>query len=215
MLKGYVDPKWMPVLPGMKARIKKGTMLRSMHPEKKGPFPAGRTYEVKVHHVLPGQTSTIGVIAHQGTEDERLFISGMHWRELHHKCKRLGIDYPYGPDVDEKWLLQELKKTGRLQIHDYIPHRQSMRLHESNPTVRWAGSGRYWTEADINDVEIIGWFVDMDGVLQDLSERAVDTFQVEAKKGQPWLNVHIGAYEEGQGFRVDESYVLHLDKPSL
>lgn len=25
--------------------------------------------------------------------------------------------------------------------------------HLTNPTVRWAGSGGYWAEADINDVE--------------------------------------------------------------
>jgi len=84
---GYHSDDALPIKPGQYITIKKGVMVKTIGRPAK---PAGRTYRVKVNHLLGGQ------IAHKGY---------------------------HGQDVPE-----------------------------SNPVVRWAGPGGYWTEADINDI---------------------------------------------------------------
>lgn len=202
--------KWLlPVAPKMRVRIKKGTQLRSTHPQRHGTFEAGRTYTVTVHHVLPGQTYTVGSVY----DDGRAVLNGTHWRDLYHLCQSLGIDYPYGSVKNDECLLSELRKTGLLEVVEK-GHHQSLRLHTQNPKVRWAGSGGYWVEADINDVEVVGWYVDCDGKLNDLSGQSIETFLVDDEGS--YLAVHIGEYDgNGPGFRVDDTYVLHADKPEL
>jgi len=93
---GFHAPADLPFKAGDKVRIKKGTVLKSMHPQKDNPYEAGRSYTIEVHHVLPGSDKSI-----------------------------------FDPDEPEGFR--------------HEPYR--------NPSVRWPGSGGYWVEADINDVE--------------------------------------------------------------
>ncbi len=53
---GYCDPEALPLRRGETVTIKKGTSIRTSHPTKKHRV-AGRTYKVKVDHVLPGMNS--------------------------------------------------------------------------------------------------------------------------------------------------------------
>lgn len=87
---GYHEEHQLDLNQGERVRIKKGTQLRSMDPQKEGFYEAGKTYTIEIDHFLCGQTIWSG--------DERETI---------------------------------------------------------NPKVCWAGSGNYWVEADINDVERI------------------------------------------------------------
>jgi len=114
MLIGYHKDHDLPAK-GTRIRIKKGTSLRSGHPQRKGSFFAGCTYTVKIDHVLPGQTRTLGMLR-KDEEEERFTLTHIHWRDLYHICQGFGIDYQYGSDVDANWLLGELKKTGRIDI---------------------------------------------------------------------------------------------------
>lgn len=84
---GCYDDDELPIKPGDMVTIKKGTLVRSLH---HGNKPAGRTYKVKVDHILNGTTTRRN---HRGEE----FI-----------C--------------------------------------------TNPSIRWAGTGGYWSTVDINDI---------------------------------------------------------------
>lgn len=48
---GYMDEKELPIKPGMTITITKGTIVKTVY---KDPKPAGKTYKVKVNHILPG-----------------------------------------------------------------------------------------------------------------------------------------------------------------
>jgi hypothetical protein len=50
---GNYDTAELPIKPGMTVTIKKGTMVKTVGRE---PKPAGRTYKVKVNHILSGVT---------------------------------------------------------------------------------------------------------------------------------------------------------------
>lgn len=50
---GYHEPETLPVMAGDTVTITKGVEIWSMHP-KKSKWKAGRTYKIKVHHVLCG-----------------------------------------------------------------------------------------------------------------------------------------------------------------
>ncbi len=86
---GYHDPASLPVKRGDFVTILKGTPVRTGF-SKKNWKPAGRTYKVKIDHILPGCTTR-----------------------------------PYSSEEP---------------------------VHEFGPSIRWAGSGGYWYEADINDI---------------------------------------------------------------
>jgi hypothetical protein len=87
---GYHDDKDLPVKCGDRVRIRKGTLIKTIY---HGERLAGRTYTVRVDHLLNGMK------AHKD----------YHGQEL-----------PAEP-----------------------------------PKVRWPGPGGYWSEADINDVELV------------------------------------------------------------
>ena len=48
---GYTDEKVLPIKPGMEVTIVKGTMVKTIG---KVPKPAGKTYKVKVNHIIRG-----------------------------------------------------------------------------------------------------------------------------------------------------------------
>lgn len=57
LFEGYKEDENLPIRKGQIVTIKKGTVIRTMHPDpaKKTKI-AGRTYKVKVHHVLNGMS---------------------------------------------------------------------------------------------------------------------------------------------------------------
>lgn len=50
---GYCDTHSLPIKQGMTVTIRKGVMVKTVYKEAK---PAGKTYKIKVHHILPGRT---------------------------------------------------------------------------------------------------------------------------------------------------------------
>jgi len=87
---GYYDDKDLPVKPGDRVRIRKGTLIKTIY---HGERLAGRTYVVTVNHVLNGVSR--------------------------HRNYHL----------------------------EMVP--------TESPKIRWPGPGGYWSEADINDVELV------------------------------------------------------------
>lgn len=218
MIRGYHDDKLIPLLPGMQVRIKKGTVLHSTHPRREGKFEAGRTYTVKAHHILPGQTYTLGTIYEKPDGSRKTYINGIHWRELYHICQDLGVNYPYSTTPDADLLLEELQKTGQIDIIErpsgnFEGKVFDVKLHSSNPLVNWAGESGYWVWADINDVEIIGWYVDCEGQVLNLSEKDIDTVLFEDHGDH--ISVLVGGRDSEPGFRVDDTYVYHPSFPKL
>lgn len=49
----------------------------------------------------------------------------------------------------------ESARTYTVKVDHVLPGREYPGLKVENPRVRWAGSGGYWREADINDVKLI------------------------------------------------------------
>ena len=55
------------------------------------------------------------------------------------------------------------------------------------------------------------WYIDDAGCLCNLKDLEPGTYQTEER--ETYLAIHIGEEEPGQGFRVDETYVLYLERP--
>ncbi len=114
----------LPFKRGDRVRVKKGARLISTHPKKPEPYQAYRSQVVTVHHTMPGQSYSHVTI----TERER------HWLEAK----------GYSPELEE---MDKLYEEERLEEW------RAFRIHTQNPRVVWVGTGHYWVEADINDVE--------------------------------------------------------------
>lgn len=139
MLRGYQNN-----LPFKKADIvliPKGTMVKKIG---QTPKPAGRTYKVKVDHVLPGMSIPVGTY---WPNSER----SLHLEEM---CERSSGAY----DIKRAYGTLNLKDliffmtweeretaTGKKYLRLFLPI--------ENPKVCWAGTGGYWAEADVNDVQ--------------------------------------------------------------
>ena len=109
----------LPIKNGDKVKIKKGVLLRSMHPSKNGWYENSRTRTVTVNHT------------NCGMEVVKCEVEKYYMQEAE---RALGEDL----------LLEMLETKGN---HELIP--------VYNPSVIWAGTGGYWVECDINDVEKI------------------------------------------------------------
>lgn len=135
---------------GDKVRIKKGTTVRSTKEGFALPYSAKRTYTVKVFNVMEPVKYHIG---HQ-TADKRI-IRGLFSSEFEEEVKRYGLN-----TIEEAVELQHL--------HDLkITFEKSRLGTKENPLmdiywerdparVEWAGSGGYWTQAYLKDVEKVG-----------------------------------------------------------
>ena len=109
---------------GDTVRVKKGARLFSTHPKKDGEYKAYRSQIVKVHHTMPGQSYNHMTV----TERERIWLEAKG----------------FGPQLEE---MDKLYEDGKIEEwRDY-------KIHTQNPRVVWVGTGSYWVEADINDVE--------------------------------------------------------------
>lgn len=114
----------LPFKRGDKVRVKKGANLLSTHPKKDGPYKAYRSQIITVHHTMPGQSYNQTTV----TERERTWLEAKG----------------YGPQLAEMDKLLEEERYD--EWRDY-------KIHTQNPRVVWVGTGSYWVEADINDVE--------------------------------------------------------------
>lgn len=139
--RGWYEYHELPVKRGQYVTIKKGTTVDSRtNPSDKGPRAAGRTYEVKVDHVLPGRAICIG---HYWPEKDHLGLHRMEGKYLEPFRHAYGIEKL--EDLIFYCQIREYKATtGATYYGLFVPI--------ENPKVCWAGSGGYWMEADINDV---------------------------------------------------------------
>ena len=128
MIKGYVPDSQLPVKRGDVVRIRKGTPVAT---GRRNTRLAGRTYTVKVHHVLPG----IEIPLYDLFNDR-------HW-ELYQSYFSLEELF------EMEYELLECQQPGGNPGNAYRP------IPITNPRVVWAGTGGYWTEADINTVELV------------------------------------------------------------
>ena len=114
----------LPFKRGDKVRVKKGARLFSTHPKKDGEYNAYRSQIVTIHHTMPGQSYGAFMIR----ERERLWMEAKG----------------FGPQLEEMDRLIEENRYDELN---------NFQIHTQNPRVVWVGTGSYWVEADINDVE--------------------------------------------------------------
>ncbi len=125
LYEGYHADADLPFKKGDRVRVKKGARLFSTHPQKGGYYESYRSQVVTVKHMMRGQTYMPPHIT-EGERD-RLELKG------------------FGEQLAE---MDRLRKTDMQAWHNF-------RIHTRNPRVVWAGTGGYWIEADVNDVEEI------------------------------------------------------------
>lgn len=143
---------------GDRVRIKKGAVLRSTSPSKDGPYKAGKSYKVTVNHTLDGVTILLG----WQYEDGGVCLEGTHWRTLFRYLDGLLEGLSYGDfwggyKQDHAALLERIKTElgGRFyeKTDGRHPRGADLYLQVVDPKVRWAGSGGYWVEASVHEVE--------------------------------------------------------------
>jgi len=148
MLKGHQKGE-LPLQKGDRIRVPRGTLIRTTNPSKPREYRSKVSRTVRVDHTLSGQSIVVAF-----KHPTRYIRGSMHWRDFYNICQNRGLDYPYQqePPIDE--LLAMFKEAGiELEERDALGGKyQNVWLHLNNPSVRWAGSGGYWCEADINDV---------------------------------------------------------------
>ena len=147
MYKGHVKDNELPIKPGDKITIKKGTEVHSYRPDR-GKFTAGKTYKVTVDHIISGRTVTIAG-RHKGDDQWR---PEQQAEELAAWSRSLGAEYnkyyEYNTTMDDFPGLMAVAE----ERPAYFGNGRILVVHLSNPEVRWAGSSGYWTSVDINDV---------------------------------------------------------------
>ena len=111
---------------GARVRVNRGARLVSSHPRKDGWYKAQRSQVVTIHHIMPGQSYTDLTISER--DMDRLVTKG------------------HGEKI------AELKRLREASDHKAL---KEFRIHTLNPRIVWVGTGGYWVEADINDVEAI------------------------------------------------------------
>lgn len=147
MLTGYHED--LPIKPGMKVKIPKGTAIRTTGPHPKAP--ARRSLTVTVNHTLPGQTITVG---HYYVASETWYWTERE-KDLYWVMRQMGL--PHSTKAEREAALETIKAEAMKNLEDTWGHGKVMsaRLHTQNPSVRWVGSGGYWMEADINLVKVV------------------------------------------------------------
>lgn len=129
--RGYLTPEQeraLPIQPGMKVVIPKGTRIRTMDPKHPVKI-AKRSYTITVRGLCPGS----------GISVERRSTG---WVSYYPRAIDAVLSEEYASskiDEVEEWLIPTDDEDRFL-------------LPTSNPAVRWSGSGYYWHEADINDL---------------------------------------------------------------
>lgn len=125
--KGYFADHELPLKPGDTVTIPKGTPIRTTGRERHKV--AGRAHSVRVDHILNGRSFTIGHVSSDGTR--------------HH----IGLYR-----TDEAAIVERYGVSSRELLHhpDAREHERYIIIPMEPPTIRWAGTGGYWHEVDIN-----------------------------------------------------------------
>lgn len=148
MYRGYTKDIKAKFPKGTKVRIKKGTPVHATAPGKEGTRPAGRTYTIKVDHVLGGYSQRLGVLFRDGE---------WNWmvreKDLYGAMERRGLSYATAADTEAS--MEALKEEALQDLQPEVGKDHDVYLHIRNQTVRWGGSGGYWSDCDINLVEIV------------------------------------------------------------
>lgn len=109
--------------------IPAGTVVRTMHPARKT-YTTKRKQTVKIDHTLPGQSMTIGMM----TDKDRYYYP--EHKATFDRYDEMILDARTHPD-------NEIGSKMWREAHE-------MKVHVSNPSIRWPGTGGYWCEVDIN-----------------------------------------------------------------
>lgn len=133
-LKGYHDPKTLPIKVGQRVRVPKGASVRSTNPSKRT-YTTSRAQVVLVRSLGCGQSYTVGHAYPDGTRRGSLF----HREDANTLREIYGTGDP-----------NELVNHPDATIQDH-----TVFLPVQNPAVVWAGSGGYWCEVDIDLVEVV------------------------------------------------------------
>lgn len=123
----------LPFRRGDRVRVLKGATLVSTNPKKPESYKAYRSQVVTVHHLMPGQSYIAGMINERDRDWLRLKGLGDKLEEMDRLYEELNKDRT--KEKHEAW-------------HNY-------KIHTQNPRVVWVGTGSYWVEADINNVEAV------------------------------------------------------------
>jgi len=123
--------------------ILKGTAIKTTHPQ----FPtktAGRTYKVKVNHVLNGWSLCVGYRNYSA--DGEMDHTDLSW----HRSEETNLLNALGGSDDATILAgcHEGKRYSRADGSSYC----SLFVRISPPSVRWAGTGGYWHEVSLTDL---------------------------------------------------------------
>lgn len=139
--RGYYEPSELPIKCGDTVRVKRGTVVKRLfHGEKR----AKQTYTITVDHVLSGRAMNVGTF-HPADDQGPDRLALMSFREKYSEpFARI-----YGTHNLEA-LVFYMVAVPRITVSGKVYY--SLFLPLSNPEVRWAGSGGYWMEADINDI---------------------------------------------------------------
>lgn len=138
MYLGYHERSLLPIKNGQMVRVPAGTEVRSMHPKRKR-YTLGRAQWVKVDHLLSGSSQLVWRSYVDPTSGVETFRLQMHPHELDALCAKAG-----------KKSVEEIKaQCIKVQYRSgEVEHFYPL----ENPQVRWAGSGGYWNEVDINAI---------------------------------------------------------------
>ena len=141
---GYHDEHSLPIKAGDTVTIPKGVTITNV---RFGDHVAAKTYKVRVHHVMPGQS----VKASWQTDSDvrRLEADGVDLTEYHdayNTLKELSDkrDIEFAKEVKDTDYLDRLEKA-RLTFY-------SLWIPTVAPRIVWVGAGGYWSELDINTV---------------------------------------------------------------
>jgi hypothetical protein len=125
MYLGFHETSELPIKRGQSLTIPKGTIYRHRGQLRE----VKRATTIKVHSVMHGMSLCVGHLYQNG----EVHFSFMD----RHDPERIKEIYGHS-NVAELWPLMRVNEYG------------SIFLPISNPEVTWAGSGGYWSEADIN-----------------------------------------------------------------
>ncbi len=132
---GYHDLSSLPVRAGDRIRLPKGTPYTHRGELRE----TGRATTVLVNHVLEGEDAIVGVV----------YPDGRFELKFARDADQYAIRFLYGTDD-----LTALRP--RMKVGDREGNCAAIRLPLSNPMVRWAGAGGYWSSVDINLVPLAG-----------------------------------------------------------
>lgn len=124
---GFHYDNELPIKKGDNIKLPKGTLYRHRGELRE----VKRATTVKVHHILPGLSMCVGYFSP--------LFGKMYWNYLNRSDHSRLMDlYGLNYKLEELWPIMRVDECGNV----FIPL--------SNPEIVWAGSGGYWSDADIN-----------------------------------------------------------------